>query len=353
MIKYMKGVTLMCKYAILANPGHNRIYFDTAMKIAYSELKAITKSRGIELKIYEEDLGLPASICFKTNRKLEEEDFKALSVSSIYYAIFEILEDNLLRAITPVEYNTFPESLNQILKYNGKTNEQFTRLMVNLAISACETNSEKICLIDPMCGKGTTLYEGIIRGFDVFGVEINSQWTQEIYTYLLRYLKTGKYKHKSEKGKQSSPKGKKIAEYFKVITACTKELYNKKCMQNINVFNSDTRNTGILIKKESCDILVSDLPYGVQHGSKNEKDSNLNRSPLDLLKDCIPSWKKVIKVGGSVVISFNEFTLKYSDVEKVFESNGFKVLNEDPYINYIHRVDQSINRNLIVAVKIK
>ncbi len=31
----------------------------------------------------------------------------------------------------------------QILKYNGKTNEQFTRLMVNLALSACKTGSKK------------------------------------------------------------------------------------------------------------------------------------------------------------------------------------------------------------------
>lgn len=343
----------MYKYAILANPGHNRIYFDTAMKIAHSELKAMTESRGVNIEIYDEEIGLPASICFTTDRQLNDEDLKILSVSSIYYAIFEIVEGNLLKPIVPPKYNTFPESLNQILKYNGKTNEQFTRLMVNLAVSACKTDSEKLCLIDPMCGKGTTLYEGLIRGFDVCGVEINSQWTQEIQTYLLRYLKTGKYKHSAEKGKQSGPGGKKIADYFKITTACTKELYNKKEYQNIKVYNSDTRNTNVLFKKESCDILISDLPYGVQHGSKNDKDPSLNRSPLDLLKESIPAWKNVLKLGGAMVISYNEFTLKYSDVQKELESKGFKVLNEEPYADYIHRVDQSINRNLIVAVKYK
>ena len=38
----------MSKYAILANPGHNRIYFDTALKIAVSELQAIADAYDME-----------------------------------------------------------------------------------------------------------------------------------------------------------------------------------------------------------------------------------------------------------------------------------------------------------------
>ena len=62
----------MSKYAILANPGHNRIYFDTALKIAVSELQAIADAYDMEIKeIGEGNLGLPASICFSTNRELK------------------------------------------------------------------------------------------------------------------------------------------------------------------------------------------------------------------------------------------------------------------------------------------
>ncbi|MGU3841326.1 TRM11 family SAM-dependent methyltransferase, partial [Vibrio diabolicus] len=39
----------MYHYAILANPGHNRIYFDSAMTIACSELKAILASQGVDV----------------------------------------------------------------------------------------------------------------------------------------------------------------------------------------------------------------------------------------------------------------------------------------------------------------
>lgn len=342
----------MSKYAILANPGHNRIYFDTALKIAVSELQAIADAYDMEIKdIREGNLNLPASICFSTNRELNEEDFKALSFSSIYYALFEIVEENLLKPISVPDFHTFPESMVQILKYNGKTNEQFTRLMVNLALSSCKTGSERITLLDPMCGKGTTLYEGFIRGFDVKGIEINEQWVQEIQTYVVRFLKEGKFKHKVEKAKVSDSKKKKIANVFNLTSAPEKNAFNLGEVQSFQLFNSDTRRTDLLIRKKSCDIIIADLPYGVQHGSKNDKNSLMERSPLGLLKEAIQAWYSVLKTRGSLVLSYNEFTMKYEDLATILEENGFKVLKEEPYYNYLHRVDQSINRNLIVAIK--
>lgn len=342
----------MNKYAILANPGHNRIYFGTALKIAISELEAIAGAYDMEIdEINEENIGLPASICFSTNRELKEEDFKVLGFTSIYYALFEIVKDGLLRPIMAPDFHTFPESMVQILKYNGKTNEQFTRLMVNLALSACRTGSDKITLFDPMCGKGTTLYEGFIRGFDVKGIEINKKWTVEVQTYVVRFLKEGRYKHKAQKLKRSDTNGKKIADGFSLTAAAKKADFNDGRVQTFQLFNADTRNSKLLIKKKSCDIIICDLPYGVQHGSKNDNNSNMSRSPLGLLKQALIPWHDVLKTKGSIVLSYNEFTMKYDDIAVLLEDKGFKVLNESPYNNYLHRVDQSINRNLIVAVK--
>ena len=342
----------MNRYVILANPGHNRIYFDTALKIALSELKAVADSYDMEINEIEEyNIGLPTSICFSTKRELKKEDFKVLGFLSIYYALFEILEDGLLRPIAVPDFRTFPESMVQILKYSGKTNEQFTRLMVNLALSTCSTGSHKITLLDPMCGKGTTLFEGFIRGFDVKGIEINAKWTQEIETYVVRFLKEGKYKHKAQKSKQSDSNGKKIANIFSLTAAAEKVDFKAGNTQTFQLFNSDTRKTNMLMKKKSCDVIICDLPYGVQHGSKSYKDSNMSRSSLELLKEAISAWYHVLKTKGSIVLSYNEFTMKYNDVLEVLEENGFKVLDESPYNNYLHRVDQSINRNVIAAVK--
>ena len=341
----------MHHYAILANPGHNRIYFDTALTIACNEIRAITEARDIEIKdIGKRELNLPACICFSTEEPLNSKALKALSASSVYYAIFEILEQGLLRPLAVEPFGTFPESLNQILKYTGKTNEQFTRMMVNLALSACKTDSEQITLIDPMCGKGTTLFEGMVRGFNVVGVEINDKWTQEIQAYLINYLKKGRYKHTKAKERRTH-NGKRLSDGFTLETAATKEDFSNGKTQTLKVFPADTRHTQFLAKKNSCDILVSDLPYGVQHGSKNAKDPKMDRSPVELLKEAAPAWKAVMKQKGALVISFNEFTLKWKEAEEALTEAGFKVLGVEPYINYLHRVDQSINRNLIVAVK--
>lgn len=348
---YGKSTFSMNHYAILANPGHNRIYFEAALDIASSEIKAMTAAIDIDIQdIGNKEVGLPACICFTTTEPLTEKALKTLCTASIYYAIFEIHPEGLLKPLTPPAFNTFPESLNQILKYTGKTNEQFTRLMINLALSACKTSREQTTLIDPLCGKGTSLYEGMIRGFNVVGIEMNDKWVQEIQTYLLNYLKKGRYKHTKNKEKRTKD-GKKLADGFTLETAATKEQFNKGNAQTIQLFAADTRLTNFLAKKSSCDILVSDLPYGVQHGSKNAKDSKFDRSPLELLKEATPAWFKVMKSKGALVISFNEFTLKWEDATEALSKAGFTVLNEEPYVNYLHRVDQSIHRNLMVAVK--
>lgn len=343
----------MSRYVILANPGHNRIFFDSAINIAISELEATAKANNMGIcNIEVADIGLPASISFNTKKELTKEDFQIIGSSSIYYALFELLEGDLLKPIVVPDFHSFPESMVQILKYNGKTNEQFTRLMVNIALSTCGTKGDRITLLDPMCGKGTTLYEGFLRGFDVKGIEINSQWTQEIQTYIVRFLKEGKYKHKAQKAKKSDTKGKKIASQFNLTTATEKTAYNSGNVQAMELYNADTRIANLLLKKKSCDIIVCDLPYGVQHGSKSNNDTSMSRSPLELLKSSIPAWNIALKTKGSIVLAFNEFTVKYNDISLVLQEQGFKVLNESPYNNYLHRVDQSINRNLIVGVKI-
>ncbi|WDV44242.1 DNA methylase [Clostridiaceae bacterium M8S5] len=342
----------MNKYLILANPGHNRVYFDESINIATSELKAICDANNIEIdNIAHVDVGLPTTLAFSSDRELTMNDFKFLGYFSMYYAMFEIVDVMLLKPIDVPDFHTFPESMVQILKYSGKTNEQFTRLMVNLALSACNTSSNNITLLDPMCGKGTTLYEGFIRGFDVIGVEINEKWANEIETYVIRYLKEGRYKHKASKLKLTDSGSKKIANGFNIIASANKADFKSGNVQKLQLFNCDTRLTNKLIKKKSCDIIVSDLPYGVKHKSKSKETSNKSRSPLELLRDSLPSYHHVLKTKGSIVLSFNEFTMKYDDIAIALDENGFNVLDNPPYIGYLHRVDQSIKRNLIVATK--
>lgn len=142
---------------------------------------------------------------------------------SLYYVIFENVENDLLRLIDTKDFRKFPDNFNQILRYNGKTNEQFTRMMLNVTESVCKTNSKTMKLLDPMCGKATTLIEGLIQGLDVVGVEINEKVTKEVQAFVARYLKEGRYKHNTKTEKTLRNGGKKIAECCEVNTASDKE----------------------------------------------------------------------------------------------------------------------------------
>ena len=59
-----------------------------------------------------------------------------------------------------------------ILKYKGKTNETFTQLLVNLAWLAGGM-PEKVHILDPMCGRGTTLFIALNRGWDATGSDVD------------------------------------------------------------------------------------------------------------------------------------------------------------------------------------
>lgn len=339
----------MKKYIILANPGHNRIYLDAAMNISTLELQALSQSMDMDIQdIQRAEAGLPAAIAFSVPEALNERQLRAIGSSSIYYALFEVVRDGLLKPVPVPDFHTFPESMVQILKYNGKTNEQFTRLMVNLAQAACETHSEIKTLFDPMAGKGTTLFEGLIRGMNVKGIELHFKWVQEAQTFVLRFMKEGRYKHKAENGSRYDDEGRKYAGLFDLTCAADTADYKAGKTQSLQLIAADTRAADLLIKHRSCDMLVCDLPYGVQHGSKTDRKS---RSPLGLLDEALPAWSEILKSKGSLVLAFNEYTINYHDIARLLEDDDYRVLNETPYTGFLHRVDQSIKRNLIVAVK--
>lgn len=99
-------------------------------------------------------------------------------------------------------------------------------------------------------------------------------------------------------------------------------------------------------------MIVGDLPYGVVHGSvTRERQSSLTRNPAELLKACLPSWSAVLKPNGVLVIAWNCYVLPREEMVLLFEEQGLTVKKEDAYLQFEHRVDQSILRDIIVAQK--
>ncbi len=201
-----------------------------------------------------------------------------------------------------------------------------------------------------MSGKGTTLFEAARFGYDTVGVETNDKWYQEAHNYMVRYLKMGRYKHKARTESRSEGK-RKIAQMVHLSFASTKEQYQAGEIQQMSFIHADTRMADKVVKKNSCDMIVSDLPYGIQHASKGQRGQAgiKSKSATTLVEEALPSWLTVLKKGGSMVLSFNTHTTKKADLAAICEQNGMTVMTESPFVGYEHAVDQAIRRDIIIA----
>ena len=102
-------------------------------------------------------------------------------------------------------------------------------------------------------------------------------------------------------------------------------------------------------KAASVDAVVTDAPYGVQHGSRS--GGRLARSPVDLLREAVPVWADVLRPGGAIGIAWNTHVAGRDDALAVLADAGLEPLDDGPYRGFVHRVDQAIQRDVLVARK--
>ena len=333
----------MMEYLLLANPGHNRVYLDAARGAAVAELSRLLPG----CKAEEGEIGGQPAFRLTCESPLEGQALEACAKSSLFYALFEVVGD-LLRPITVADWRYLPESLNTILKYPGKTNEQFTRLMVNLALAACDTLREVPTLLDPMCGQGTTLFEAAIRGWNAVGREVQEQPVHKGATYFVKYLEAGRYKHKRSEEKRTQG-GKRIAQLVTVEYAAKKDDWYAENTRKVQFFRADSALCEVLLPKNAADLLACDLPYGVQHGASG--GGSLQRNAARLVAEVAEGWHKALRPGAGVALAYNSLTTPRHQLAQAMEAAGFEVLPQVEGLE--HRVDQSILRDVLVARKPK
>lgn len=332
-------------YAIMLNPT-NRVYFESSKKLAIAELRLVINDE--KLEITEQKIGGIDYLFVDADSKFLEAIFQL----SFVYAVFEVAEFNGKIALIPIEntQNQYIDSgISSMLKYTGKTNEVFTRLMINIGAITIGKLGEKLTLLDPIAGKGTTLYEGLVKGYNVYGVEIGTKVAEESYRFTKKYLETARYKHSVKELKQSGANKSFVATRYSIDITKDKET---KDSVHYEMVAGNTLYTDKFFKKDSFDLIVGDLPYGVQHSNvTNEKQNSFTRNPKELLAGSLPVWKNVLKANGALVLGWNYNVVDRQTIVELLEGNGYKVMNEGLYLEFTHRVDQAINRDIIVAVK--
>lgn len=338
-------------YLLLAHPGHNRVYFESSKPLCLAELNLALQSFDTPCQntAWQQVGGLDY-LSFEAENALNDREVALLYQLSFTFAVF-LQQENLLCPVDKPVLNAFDNGVSSMLKYSGKTNERFTRMCINVARFAHQNLPKQPKLLDPVAGKGTTLIEALALDCNVAGVELSDTSAADFNVFFKKYLQTARYKHEIESIRQSDPKGKWKAKKTLYTFAPDKEQF-KLAPQTLHMISCNSAFTDQLFTKNTFDLLVGDLPYGIAHGNTgNVKTPGITRNPSVLLRDCLPAWKKVMKKGGVLVLAWNKHLLSFEDFADILTQNGFEVLTDDVYTSFEHRVDASILRDIIVARK--
>lgn len=337
------------KYGILRYPHQNSRYFDSTKGLLECELGIVFDSinETIEFIGYEIMGGVEL---FTFNIEIMTDEILDLIYKiSSNYILFKI-EENSLFPMNNWKSSYFKDDMSSILKYSGKTNESFTAMMINLGIYTSDFNNKQkkeLTIFDPMCGRGTTLFQGLIMGYNVAGIEIDYRSTSEINKFVRRYFKYHMYKHSASHQTIIADKDKKGVKYT-FETADTVENYKNKDRRTMRFADGDTLDANLYYKKDSFHTIVTDLPYGVQHSSGSKKAfMDIGK----LLEKATEAWKKVLKKGGTVVLSYNTHNIKREALTKIFEDADYTVLKDGYFEKMEHWVEQAVNRDIFIAKK--
>ena len=344
----------MTRYALLVLPSANRVYAGSSVGLTVAELELFSQSvlGGRLAEISAATIGGVPYVTFEA-AGLAARDVAFLANLSSGYALFEV-EDDLLRPVGLHPLDRFDDDLITIQKYQGKTNEQFTKLLLNVTLlssaAAPGMLDRKVAVLDPLCGRGTTLNQALMYGFDAAGVDRDQKDYEAYSTFIQTWLKRKRVKHHVEYDGPVRRNGRLAARRLQVRLAAAKEDYKAGRTQRLDVVNADTTRAAEFFRPATFDLIVTDAPYGVQHGSRTA-DHGLARSPLDLLAEAAPVWAGLLRDGGAVGIAWNTFVAQRDEAARVLAGAGLEPLESAIYLGFRHRVDQAITRDILVARK--
>ena len=215
-------------------------------------------------------------------------------------------------------------------KYKGKTNERLTQLLLNIGLSYTPVyQNQTPKLLDPMCGRGTTVFWALRYGINAFGLEQDSKALGDIRNHVKKWSKLNHQKHKIQEGNLGTGSKKQQAPFLEFQAEG----------HSARFATGDSRRADEIFPSEKFDLIVSDVPYGVQHVS-----SEGTRNPLYAIADSIPAWEKVIKQKGTIVLAFNSKHPRREQLIDAFAEHDFKAET----FSAAHRMSESLVRDIVV-----
>lgn len=331
----------MPSYALLLQPSANRVYTASSVELTRAELAVLGDGRWGDATPTE--IAGVRYLCF--DAELSPTDLDVIANVSTAFALFEY-DGRALMPVCLVRRDIFDDDLVTILKYQGKTNEIFTKLLLNVTVASSSMGERTPRILDPMCGRGTTLNQALMYGWSVAGVDVDQQDFDVYSAFLRTWLKTKRLKHTAESAKLRR-EGAVLGRRFEVRVGVSKEDWKAGRAIDLDLVNADTLDVRSIYRPACFDAIVTDAPYGVQHGS--HAGQRLARSPLALLEQALPGWVEVLRPGGAIGVAWNTHVASREDALDLLKNAGLDPLNHGPYLAFGHRVDQAIHRDILIA----
>ena len=256
-----------------------------------------------------------------------------------YFDTIGTVSGPLLRPIEPQFVPFVPLEMAETRRYKGKTNEVFTRVLLNIALFAgayADNLGERLRVLDPLAGGGTTLFLALSAGYDAFGIELNRQDVETTAVFIKQYLESAHvhFKERDERGRRA---GRRIQ--F--------EIGHKGDTRLLVLVNGDTTQADMHMREvmggPRVHAIVGDLPYGIQHFGEISS----------LLTHSLPVWTNMLLPSGTLALAWNATRIERAEMVNFLEQEaGLTVCNEPPYTQFAHTVDRVIKRrDIIVGVK--
>lgn len=334
------------RYALLVSPSTNRVYAQSASALALAELQVVSTDvlSGALSDVQQQSFGSVEYVTF-TAASLDELSQSWLSNLAATFALFSLDDAGKLSPLELRRWDQHDSDLVSIQKYPGKTNEAFTKLLFNVTLAAsafgAATERRPLSVLDPLCGRGTTLNQALMYGHHATGVELDKKDFEAYALFIQRWVKDKRLKHSAVMGHvKGHPK-------IDVELGVTKERYKAGDTLRATFVSADTHAIADVFQPRSFDLIVTDAPYGVQHGAQSA--DALSRKPLELLASAIPIWRAALRPGGAIGISWNNLVARRDKIAQILAESGLEVRASLAHEAFEHRVDASIQRDLIVA----
>jgi hypothetical protein len=265
-----------------------------------------------------------------------------LGATSEVHQYFENLgevEGPLLRPIEPQFTPFVPLEMAEVRRYKGKTNEVFTQVLLNMALFAgayAGRFTERLRILDPLAGGGTTLFLGLAAGYDAFGIELERQDVETTAVFTRQYLHSEHIPYK-----ELDERGRRAGRRYQF------EIGQKGATRLLALAHGDASQADLHMREvpggPRMHVVVGDLPYGIQHFGEI----------AGILRKALPVWESMILPGGTLALAWNATRIERANmVELVEQHTHLKVRNDPPYTQLVHTVDRVIKRrDVLVAVK--